>query len=173
MFLLEHSVSNLCSLVAGSCVTQEDKLTLSLQVSRILEALRLGVKFIVSPWNLTGASAAMLLRRLSNFQATGQLQNHISLLRDFARSDSKTPYHFVNKGLDWVNANTFVLYILSIYSRNGLSNWSRVMHICVSKLNIIGSDIGLSSGQRQAIISTNAGISLVSLLGTNRNFNRN
>ena len=41
------------------------------------------------------------------------------------------------------------------------------MHICVSKLTIIGSDNGLSPGRRQAIIWTNAGILLIGLLGTN------
>ena len=40
------------------------------------------------------------------------------------------------------------------------------MHICVSKLTIIGSD-GLSPGRRQAIIWTNAGISLIRPSGTN------
>ena len=40
-------------------------------------------------------------------------------------------------------------------------------HICVSKLNIIGSDNGLSPGRRQAIIWTNAGILLIGPLGTN------
>ena len=39
--------------------------------------------------------------------------------------------------------------------------------ICVSKLTIIVSDDGLSPGQRQAIIWTNAGISLIGTLGTN------
>ena len=39
-----------------------------------------------------------------------------------------------------------------------LTYWGRVMHICVSKLTIIGSDNGLSPGRRQAIIWTNAGI---------------
>ena len=34
-------------------------------------------------------------------------------------------------------------------------------HICVSKLTIIGSDNGLSPGQRQATIWTNAGILLI------------
>ena len=38
-----------------------------------------------------------------------------------------------------------------------LTPWGRVTHICVSKLNIIGSDNGLSPGRRQAIIWTNAG----------------
>ena len=41
------------------------------------------------------------------------------------------------------------------------------MHICISKLNIIGSDNGLSPGRRQAIIWTNAGILLIEPLGTN------
>ena len=41
------------------------------------------------------------------------------------------------------------------------------MHICVSKLSILGSDNGLSPGRRQAIISTNAGILFIRILGTN------
>ena len=40
-------------------------------------------------------------------------------------------------------------------------------HICVSKLTIIGSDNGLSTGRRQAIIWTNAGILLIWTLGKN------
>ena len=48
-----------------------------------------------------------------------------------------------------------------------LTHWGRVMHICVSKLNIIGSDNGLSPSRRQAIIWTNAGILLIGPLGTN------
>ena len=49
----------------------------------------------------------------------------------------------------------------------GLCHWGRVMHICVSKLNIIGSDNGLSSGRRHTIIWTNAGLLLIWPLGTN------
>ena len=37
--------------------------------------------------------------------------------------------------------------------------------ICFSKLTIIGSDNGLPPGRRQAIIWTNAGISLIEPLG--------
>ena len=48
-----------------------------------------------------------------------------------------------------------------------LTYWGRVMHICVSKLTIIGSDKGLSPGRRQAIIWTNAGILLIGPLRTN------
>ena len=43
----------------------------------------------------------------------------------------------------------------------------RVTQKCVSKLSIIGSDNGLSPGQRQAIIWTYAGILLIGPLGTN------
>ena len=42
-----------------------------------------------------------------------------------------------------------------------LTHWGRVTHICVSKLTTIGSDNGLSPGQRQAIIWTIAGILLI------------
>ena len=43
------------------------------------------------------------------------------------------------------------------------------MHICVSKLTIIGSDKGSSPGPRQAINLTNDGLFLIGHLG--RNFN--
>ena len=45
-------------------------------------------------------------------------------------------------------------------------HWGRVMHICVSKLTIIGSDNGLLPGRRQAIIQTSAGIVLIKPLET-------
>ena len=45
--------------------------------------------------------------------------------------------------------------------------WGRATHICVSKQIIIGSDNGVSPGRRQAIIRTNAGISLIWTMGTN------
>ena len=50
-----------------------------------------------------------------------------------------------------------------------LTHWSRVTHMCVSKLNTIGSDNGLSPGRCQAIIWTNAGILWIGPLGTNFN----
>ena len=43
------------------------------QISRSLEVARLDVTIIVSLWNLTGISAALLLRCLSNFRAMGQV----------------------------------------------------------------------------------------------------
>ena len=48
-----------------------------------------------------------------------------------------------------------------------LTHWGRVTHICVGNLTRIGSDNGLSPGRRQCIFSTNAGILLIGLLGTN------
>ena len=50
---------------------------------------------------------------------------------------------------------------------NDLTLWGRMMHVCVSKLSIIVSDKGLSPGRHQAIIWTNAGISLIGILRTN------
>ena len=41
-----------------------------------------------------------------------------------------------------------------------------MMHMCVGKLTIIGTDNGLSPGRRQAIIWTNAGYLLIWPLGT-------
>ena len=43
------------------------------QISRSLEAARLDVTIIVSLWNLTGISAALLRRCLSNFRAIGKV----------------------------------------------------------------------------------------------------
>ena len=48
-----------------------------------------------------------------------------------------------------------------------ITHWGRVTHICVSKLNIIGSENGLLPGWRQAIIWTNTGILLIWPSGTN------
>ena len=61
--------------------------------------------------------------------------------------------------MGWVNPKWYVLSILT--------HWSRVTHICVGNLPIIGSDNGLSSDRRQAIFWTNAGKFLIGPLGTN------
>ena len=47
------------------------------------------------------------------------------------------------------------------------THWGQVTHIYVRKLNIIGSDNGLSPVRRQAITRTNAGIWLIGPQGTN------
>ena len=59
--------------------------------------------------------------------------------------------------------------MLQSQHQKGLTHWGRVTHICVSKLNIIGSDNGLSPGRCQAINWTNAGILLIGPLGTHFN----
>ena len=53
---------------------------------------------IVSLWNLTGTSAALLPRCLSNFRAIEKVQSRISRLRDFTRSCGKTSHRLVNRG---------------------------------------------------------------------------
>ena len=44
-----------------------------------------------------------------------------------------------------------------------LTHWGQVMHICIGNVTIIGSDNGLSPGQHQAIVWTNAAILSISL----------
>ena len=56
---------------------------------------------------------------------------------------------------------------MDIYISFALTHSGRLMHISIDNLTIIASDNGLSSGQRQAIIWTNAGILLIRTLGTN------
>ena len=46
-----------------------------------------------------------------------------------------------------------------------LTHWRRTMHICVGKVNTIGSDNGLSPGRRQAIIWIIARTLLIGPLG--------
>ena len=48
-----------------------------------------------------------------------------------------------------------------------LTNWAQVTHICVRKLNIIGSGNGLSLSGRQVITWINVDILLIGILGTN------
>ena len=66
----------------------------------------------------------------------------------------------------WLRATIFKQKYLACCLKV-LTHWGRVKHICVGKLTIIVSDNGLSPGWRQAIIWTNAGILLISPLGTN------
>ena len=47
-----------------------------------------------------------------------------------------------------------------------LTHWGPETHVCTSKLTTIGSDNGLSLGQCQAIIWTNAGILFIENSGT-------
>ena len=62
---------------------------------------------------------------------------------------------------------SFSLAIDSLSAMWYLTHWGWMMHICVSKLTIIGSDNGLWPGRRRAIIWTNAWILIIRALGTN------
>ena len=70
-----------------------------------------------------------------------------------------------------VNAGKVILWHSWFFQWYGnwsaLTYWGRTMHICVRKLTMIGSDNGLSTGRRQAIIWTNAGILFIGPLGAN------
>ena len=61
--------------------------------------------------------------------------------------------------LYWDGTVAFCIITLS-------THWGRVTHICISKLNMAGSDNGLLPGQQQAIIWTNTGILSIWVLGT-------
>ena len=60
----------------------------------------------------------------------------------------------------------FSFYLILKYELH-LTNWGWVTHICISKLNTIASDNGLSPDRRQAIIWINSEILLIGPLGTN------
>ena len=91
-------------------------------------------------------------------------------LNENIRISIKISLKFVPKGL--IN-NIPALVLIMAWGRPGDKPLSEPMmirsltHICVIRLTIIGSDNGLSPGQRQAIIWINAGILLIGPLGTN------
>ena len=63
-----------------------------------LVAGRLDVIMMVSLWNLTGISVALLPMCLSNFRTTGKVKTRISRLWNFTRSCGKTSVCSVDKG---------------------------------------------------------------------------
>ena len=63
------------------------------QISWSLKAARLDVAMVVSLWNLTGTSAAVVPAKFQNIW-----KSLISRLRDFTRSCGKTSYRLVNRG---------------------------------------------------------------------------
>ena len=65
-----------------------------------------------------------------------------------------------------------MLYSVHHYAYvQGLTQWGRVTHICVSNLTIIGLDNGLSSSWSEAIIWINVGILFIGPLGTKLQWN--
>ena len=75
----------------------------------------------------------------------------------------------ITKCVLWHDIETMgaLIYLKHTHSHIGIPHCCRAMHICVSKLTIIGSDNDLSPGRCQAIIWTNDGILLIGPLGTN------
>ena len=69
--------------------------------------------------------------------------------------------------IKYMRSNCKNLWSLEAMRFGVLTHWGWVSHICVSELTIIGSDNGLSPGQRQAIMWTNAEILLIGPWGTN------
>ena len=65
--------------------------------------------------------------------------------------------------------NTSVADSMVVQATRALTHWGQVTHIYVSKLTIIGSDNGLSPGQSQVIILTNAVILSIRPPATNFN----
>ena len=68
------------------------------QISRSIGAARLDVIMIVSLWNLTGISAALLPTCLYNFRAINKVYTWFTRFRDFKRSCGKTSYRLVKRG---------------------------------------------------------------------------
>ena len=88
-----------------------------------------------------------------------------SIVTSFSEILIQIPIVFLGRKCNW---DTIVCRMFYIFlGLKVLTHWGRVTHICVSELTIIGSDNGLSPGQRQVIIWTNAGIMLIGALGTN------
>ena len=68
------------------------------KISWSIEAVYLVVEIIASLCNLTGTSAALLLKCLSNFRAIGQFWIKISRLRVFKSSYNTTSYWKLKRG---------------------------------------------------------------------------
>ena len=72
-----------------------------------------------------------------------------------------------HQAIVWASVGTLFNGLLGTNLAQWLTHWGRVTHKCVNKLTIIGSDNGLSPGQRQAIIWASVGTLFKGLLGTN------
>ena len=94
---------------------------------------------------------------LRSVASSNQQLNFFSVLSDCFNNAPSNPY----------SNEAWSAYLFMKACGKLLTHWGRVTHICVSNLTIMGSDNGLSPGQCQAIIGTNAGILFIGPLGTN------
>ena len=104
---------------------------------------------IISDQGKKGFLETSFLKPLSKLNLT----THLRLLWD-----RPTSLHLWNTNKNGMNYHG--------NNRHTLTHWGRVMHMCINKLTIIGSEIGLSPGRRQW---TNDGILLIGTLGTKFN----
>ena len=111
-------------------------------ISWNLEASRLVVGIIALLCNLTGSSAALPPRCLSNFTAIRQFETPISRLRDFANSYDKTSYLILKRpGLLTSRRVVLCVYLLVsilvtilIIITIHVSSWLHGLHCLVSPL---------------------------------------
>ena len=93
---------------------------------------------------------------------TGQIKNNCNSLHVYSAILKSLPAN-----ADIIKQLLCRLKCMRSLTMTSLTHWGRVIHICVGKLTIIGSDNGLLPERHQAIIWTNAGILLIGPLGTN------
>ena len=67
------------------------------KISSSLEAARFVFRIVLSFWNLTGTSAAVLPMCMSNFKTIRQFKVPISWLRDLTRSYGKTSFRILRR----------------------------------------------------------------------------
>ena len=115
----------------------------------------------------------LIIRRLYIETPPGDAYLHPWSGSSFSSGNDSSPVF--HQAITWTNSAslsigasvTGVKWLQFCCNLKVLTQWGWVTHVCVGNLTIIGSDNGLSPGRRQAIISTNAGISLIGPLGTN------
>ena len=90
------------------------------------------------------------------------LYENCSLIQISLKLIPKEQASFISDDDLWQNRQQAITWL-----NDDLTHWGRVTHICVGKLTTIGSNNGLSPGQRQAIIWTNAGLLLIIPFETN------
>ena len=121
----------------------------------------------------------MWITSMGNHGAAGVSQNAgvlvvLVLCNCIYKIISNHIFHLVTDAAYNVRDLVYLYHMLCCFNFNYL-NWtcrswtvcSILFNKCVSKVTIIESDDGLSRGQRQAIIWTNAEILLIRTLGTN------
>ena len=118
------------------------------KISWSLEAARFRFRLFQWLWNLTGTSAVVLPKWLSNFRAIQSLWHSISRLRNVVRFGGKTSYHLMNRdpgSLHYVESLESLTYALSFLAEH------------VSRFTFLASTRLLGTGQAvRSLTSTSA-----------------